>query len=234
MIYRIDKKNFICHMIDHFTSDELIQMTYLIISAKVINGGTCKNVKKINELYPTTEVVNAYAEYEDDKILEKMYLDVLSPTNKSEGNYISNKIYTNIIQPLLNHEDVVLICDEKENPYLDVLCKFLDKKFSIEVIDLNKLFTEGHIGAIYIDRKEISDKAVPICRQALKDMYHSLESTRDGREKILARMSRKDKLRKLKELGIKVTSADKNLDKLLVDAWVNDEDDDDEDYKEWD
>lgn len=64
-------------------------------------------------------------------------------------------------------------------------------------------------------------------------MYRSLESTKDGREKLLSKMRTKDKKRKLKELGITVTSNDTDLDKLLIDAWVNGDEDED-DYKEWD
>lgn len=233
MVYRIDIQHFLTHAVDHFTSTELSTFQYCIISAKIINGGRCQNVGKLNELYPTSEIVSAYAEYEDPKVLEKMYMEMLQPSNSSEGNYISNKIYRYIIKPLLAHEDVVLICDKVENAYIDVLCKFLSKEFKIDVIDLNKLFTEGRVGPIYIDRKEIKDKAVDVTRAALKDMNRALESSRDGREKLLNMMNKSEKKRKLKELGIRVSPGD-DLDRLLMDEWVNDDNDDDEsEYKEW-
>ena len=55
-------------------------------------------------------------------------------------------------------------------------------------------------------------------------MIKSMSTTRDGRLKLISRMSKKDKIEKLKELGIKVTSVDKNnLDELLIDGWVNDD-----------
>lgn len=233
MVYRIDIQHFLTHMIDHFSSDDLVRFQYKIISAKIVNEGLCGNVQKINELYPTSNIVSAYAEYEDTKILEKMFMSILEPDNSKEGDYIANKVYRTIIDPLLNHQDIVLLCDKSENAYLDVLCEFLTKKFAIEVIDLNKLFTDGIVDPIYIDRKEINNKAVDIRRKAVNDMYRSLESTKDGREKLLSKMRTKDKKRKLKELGITVTSNDTDLDKLLIDAWVNGDEDED-DYKEWD
>lgn len=228
MVYRIDIQHFLTHAIDHFTRDELAHFQYAIVSAKVKNGSRAPNVAKIAEIYPSPEVVIAYAEYKDKKILEKMQMEELNSQRDPEtGNDpISNRIYETFVNPLLKHHDIVIICDQLENDYIDVICKYLKKNFEIEVIDLNELFTKGRIGSIYIDRDEIWDKAVDVRRSANKMKYKFLESSRDGKLKLLGIMTKKQKIAKLKELGINVTDADKkNLDKLLIDEWVENDND---------
>ena len=225
MIYRIDKQHFLTHAIDHFTRDELIHLKYAIISAAINNYGKATNVSKVNELYPTVEIIENYAEFKDKRIMEKMYMELLTPDKNERGiNFATTTIYKCFINPLLKNDDVVIICDRNENDYIDVLCKFLKKHFELEVIDLNELFTKGKIGPIYIDRKSIKDKAVDIRLDSLDKKRRDLETTSDGRRKLLGMMNKKEKLRKLKEIGITVNDND-NLDELLIDAWVEDEED---------
>lgn len=233
MIYRIDIQHFLNHAIDHFTRDELAHFQYAIISAAVKNGNRAPNVCKISEIYPSPEIVAAYAEYKDKEILEKMYMEELMPSKHPEtGNDpMANRVYETFVNPLLKHHDIVIVCDQKENDYIDVFCKYLKKQFEIEVIDLNELFTKGRTGAIYIDRSEIWDRAVDVRRAASKMRYRSLESSHDGKLKLLNMMTKKEKIAKLKELGISVTERDKeNLDKLLIDEWVENDNDEDELY----
>lgn len=223
MIYRIDLQHFLTHAIDHFTLEQLTHFQYAIISAKINNGRSVMNTEKINELYPTPDIVISYDEYKDDKILEKMYFEMLE--EKGNKDYMARIIYQTFINPLMKHFDIMIICDEKENPYITCLCKYLHENFSIDVIDLNELFTTGHTGAIYIDRDKIWDKAVDIRRTAGKEMIKTLEQSRDGKLKLLNQMNKKEKIEKCKELGIKINKSDiKDIDKILIDDWVeNDE-----------
>lgn len=227
MIYRIDMQHFLTHAIDHFTREELTHFQYVVISAKVRNQHRTNNVVKLNNLYPDSEIVIAYNEYNDKNILEKMYMEMLCPEKGSTDNdWIANDMYNVFVNPLIQHTDIVIICDRLENDYIDVIVKYLKKKFEIEVIDLNVLFTKGRIGPIYIDRSEIWDKAVDVRKSSVREMIKSLESTKEGKLKLLGRMSRKDKIEKLEELGIKITEADKkNLDKIIIDAWIDVDDD---------
>lgn len=228
MIYRIDYQHFLTHMIDHFTTEEITHFQYAIISAKILNNNKVANVGKISELYPDPETVLTYAEYRDKKVLEKMYMDLLLP-EKREGDkkdWMSNIFYKVFINTFIHHQDVVIICDREENDYIDVLCKCLKTKFAIDVIDLNELFSKGRVGSIYIDRDEVWNKAVDIRRASMNQQFKALSSSRDGKLKLIELMGKKEKLQKLKELGIKVTKSDKeHLDKLLIEEWVdNDED----------
>ena len=228
MIYRIDIQHFLTHAIDHFSRDYLVHFQYAIISAAIKNGNRATNVVKINELYPTPEIVIAYNEYKDKKILEKMYTELLvPPKNAKNGDYwAANIIYKTFINPLMKHFDIVILCDETENDYIDILSKVLKKNFKIDVIDLNKLFKDGHVGPIYIDRDEIWDVSVDIRRQAGKEMIESLSSTHDGKLKLISMWSKKEKISKLKDLGISINKNDmKDLDKLLIEEWVENEDD---------
>lgn len=223
MVYRIDIQHFLTHAIDHFTLRELIHFQYVIISARVKNGRRAANVVKKNDLYPDPEIVEAYASYKDKDILEKMYMDMLCPKKSDTGNDpYANSVYATFVNPLIKHFDLVILCDESENPYIDIFCKYLKKSFEIEVIDLNELFTKGRVGKIYIDREAIWDKAVDVRRSSVKETIRSLESTRDGKLKLLGMMTKKSKIKKLKELGINVSDSDKkDLDKILIDEWVD-------------
>jgi len=229
MIYRIDIQHYLSHAIDHFTPEDLSHFQYAIISAVIRNGGRVLNVVKINDLYPLPEIVTEYAEHQDKTIMEKMYMDYLRPKKDSDPNsknIMANIFYKSFINPLINHVNIMILCDRKENEYIDVICKVLKKEYMIDVIDLNKLFSEGKVGPIYIDRNEIWDKAVDIRRAAGADEIRALESTSGGRLKLLGMMKKKDKIKKIKELGINITSYDKeDLDSILRDAWVNDEED---------
>lgn len=229
MIYRIDIQHFYTHAIDYFTLDELTHFQYAIISAAVKNGARAANVVKLNGLYPTSEMVMAYAEYHDKKILEEMYTELLVPKkgDNTQGNmWAFNTIYKSFVNPLMSHNDIVILCDQTENDYIDILCKIIKKYFKIDVIDLNKLFKEGHIGPIYFDRDEVWDIAVDVRRQAGKEEIESLSTTRDGRMKLIKLFNKKEKLNKLKELGIKVDKNDKDLDRLLIEGWVEELDPD--------
>ena len=230
MIYRIDIQHFLTHAIDYFTPEELSHFQYAIVSAVVKNGGRASNIAKINDLYPLPDIAIDYADYKNKSVMEKMYMDYLCPKKENDvgldKSQMANIFYKTFINTLINHVDVVIICDRCENDYIDVICKVLKKEYKIEVIDLNKLFSEGHIGSIYIDRDEIWDKAVDIRRAAGKDQIKALESTSGGRLKLLNMMNKKQKIQKIKELGIKINSYDKkDLDAILMDGWVNDEDD---------
>lgn len=228
MIYRIDMQHYLTHAIDYFTRDELTHFQYAIVSAKIRNGGRVSNMAKISLLYPTPEIIYNYAEYQDVSLMEKMYMEVLYP-KKSDSMYftISSEFIKVFVNPLKAHQDIMIICDKDENVYIDVLCKCLKEHYAIEVIDLNVLFSKGRIGPITINLDEIHDRTVDIARAATKEMISQLETTSGGREKLLTQhMSTKNKIDKLKELGIRVTTNNKKeIDQLLMDAWVNDQED---------
>lgn len=226
MIFRIDMQHFISHMIDYFPSNELRSMQYCIISGVVKNGSRSQNVVKFNDLYPTPDTVMLYAETGDKDLLYKSYKQMLEGNvkNKDDYNPFDGLIYKTFINPLLMNNNIVIVCDKNENDYIDCICRYLDEKFEIEVIDLNKLFTEGKIGPIYIDREVIHDKAVDIRRAAIKEEIKNISSTRDGKASLIAKMSTKKKMKELKRYGIKVTKDDKkDLDKMLLDEWCEED-----------
>lgn len=228
MIYRIDFQHFLIHAIDHFTADDLCHFQYAIISAAILNNGRVQNAAKIVYLYPPSDIITDYGIHKDKSIMEKMYLDYLNPNKKSDGiskDQMNNIFYRTFINPLINHVDIMIICDRSENEYIDILCDVLKKEYEIDVIDLNQLFSKGYVNDIYIDRDVISDIAVDIRRKAAIENKKSMESTSDGRLKLLGMMNKKEKIKKIEELGINVINFDnEDLNKILMDAWVNDED----------
>lgn len=229
MIYRIDIQHFLTHAIDYFTQEEISHFQYAVISAIVKSYSSVLNVSKVDSLYPLPEILIDYEDHKDKSIMEKMYMDFLSPKKENDAGmtkrHMANIFYRTFINTLNNHVDIMIVCDRSENEYIDVICKVLKKDYSLEVIDLNKLFSEGRIGPIYIDRKEIWDKCVDIRRAAGKDMNDAIESSKDGRKFLLSKMTKKQKIKKIEELGITLTNYNKKeLDSILMDIWVLDED----------
>ena len=227
MIYRIDMQHFLSHAIDHFTSQDLSHFQYAIVSAVVRNTGKMNNVVKINNLYPLPEIVTEYAEHNDRSIMEKMYMAYLDPKTEDDSIGISamrNIFYRTFVNPLSLHFNIMIVCDRSENEYIDVICKVLKKRYAIEVIDLNKLFSEGHVGPIYIDRDEIWDKCVDIRRDSARDQNKALASTSEGRMRLLSNMNKKAKIKLIEKLGFHITNYNEDdLDKILIDGWVKDE-----------
>jgi len=132
--------------------------------------------------------------------------------------------YESFLNNVLNHVSIVLLSRADENFWVDILIEYLKDEYHVETIDLNELFKTGQVGPIRIDYDEIHNRSVDVRRQAGKEMIRSLESTRGGREKLLGMMDSKEKIRKCKDLGIKVTKADiNNLDEILMEAWVEED-----------
>lgn len=217
MIFRIDIERYLTHAIDHFSRDDLANFQYLIVGTLTNNGrAPVGSVVKVNDLVPPIEIQSAFASSGDIDMLHKEYSKVLDESKST--------LYKAFINPLLYHHNIVIICKEAENPYVDVIVEYLKKNFKIECIDLNKLFITGRVGPIYIDRAEIHNKAVDIRREAVTMAHKALESTKGGRLKLLSNMNTKNKIKKLREIGFTVTKADlKDLDTLLIENWVEDE-----------
>ena len=205
-------------------------MEYAIISAKVTNNSKFQSCVKVNELYPSIETTIAYAETGDKKILEKMYMAELKPEKKGgrEVSPVGALVYNAFIAPFLHHVNMMIVCDEDENDYIDVLCKFLKDEYKLEVIDLNQLFTKGKVGPIHIDRDEVHDKAVDIRRAAATDQFKAMTSTKDGKAMWINSLSKKKKIHLLKKYGIDAGDGD-NLDALLLEEWCREDGQWDED-----
>ena len=227
LVYRITFDRFLVYAIDYFSLEDLSQIQYLVLSAKITNLGKLPNVVKINNLYPTVEIVTTYAESGDKAMMHKMYWDYLSGEDEyksDEWNPIDGLIYRAFINPLLHHYDIMIVCDRAEDDYVDVLVEYLERRFEVPVINLNQLFDTGSVDTIYIDRDQIQDNAVDIRRKAATEEMRSLSTSRDGRIKLIGMMSHKEKKRKLRELGINSNGlSDKEISQLIYDAWVDED-----------
>lgn len=205
-------------MIDYFTTNELLSLQYLVLSAGIHNSGLVSNVVKINDLYPTTEIASGYIDYGDKDLFRKSYTEELKDTK--------NILYRTVLRPIVKfHHNIVLISkDGVEEFYLEVMADYLRKQFGMPTIDLNQLFTEGETDVFYIDRQTVHNNTVDIARDVVRMERRDLESTIDGRIKLIRDIMNKDeKLKKLKELGIRVKKSDRDdLDRLLMEAWLED------------
>lgn len=222
MLYRIDFQHFLVDMIDYFTQTEILHCQYLLLSAKVTNQKRIDNVVKASILWPDNDSLIRYAETHNFELFQKEYhahLDT-KETNERDVSWSGASIYNSVVYLVLQHEDVIIVCDREENFIVDAFCNYIKKHWHLDVIDLNVLFSKGEIGPYYIDRIKIRNSAVDIRRAAGRDKLKVMDGTRDGRLRHLQLMNKKEKIAKLKSLDIKVHEND-NLDALLIDAWVN-------------
>ena len=215
MLYRIDYDQFLINMIDYFTLDELKGIQFLIIGT-LPNRGLCTNITKAGVLYPVSETCENYMTYGDKEVMKKMYYDDLKECKEV--------IYTTIVENILNHVDIMIVCRKAENDYIDVFCEYLKEKFDVDCIDMNKLFAGETLDEIKLHGRKIRNNSIGIRRKAAEDAVKSLSSTASGRRKLMGMMSVKEKINRLKEVGIHVSKADiQNLDELLLEAWVEDD-----------
>ncbi len=216
MLFRIDYEHFLSHMIDHFTRNEILQMLYIVISANMpIGSRSVTNISKFSEFYPTTEDIQTLISTGDEKLFKKIYIDKLHEDTSTRID-----IYNTFVTPVDHHTNICILCRENENLYIDAIVEYLKTEYTVDCVDLNKLFTDGHSGELYINFDKVHDKMVGVRRIAAKMNYEMLERTPDGRREIMSRMSKKDKIKKLREMDISVNKND-DIDTLLKDEWVN-------------
>jgi len=207
-------------MIDYFTKNELLHFQYVLLG-KVTNNGKLESVGNCNLLYPSVDVIDIYEEG-NIKAAKKMYREYLFPKNENK-NWIYPLLNETFINTLTLHHDVILMYTDDVKPYIDFLMEFLYDELKLEFLDLNKLFEEGKVGPLYLDLKALQKKIRPMIREEQERKNALVASTEQGRNNLLSKMNTQDKIKKLKELGIKVSKDDikeKKLDKLLHDAWV--------------
>ena len=225
MVYRITFDRFLLYGIDYLSLQDITQIHYLVLSARVTNLGKLPNVVKISDLYPTVDIVTTYAESGDKMLMYKMYWDYLSGEDEythDEWNPTDTIVYKAFINPLIRHFDVMIVCDRSEDEYVDVLTDYLDKKFGVPVINLNRLFDEGRVGPIYLDRDRVRDNAVDVRRKAANEEAKALSTSRDGRLKLIGMMNAKEKRKRLRDLGISPEGmSNKEMDEVLFDVWVD-------------
>lgn len=225
MVYRIDLQHFLTHAIDYFSYDDLMGFQYCIISSVVKSQARISNMAKINMLYPNSDDIIQYYDDQNIDLFRKRYKHMLVGDKDDRINSLLPLLYNTFVQPTLNHHSVLIVCDQSENYYIDVLCDVLNDQFAIEVANLNDLFTKGRLGSVYIDRDEIHDRAVDMRRMSATISYREKALTVDGRASLLESMKPAAMKQKLKELGINVNKSDKkHLKEMLMESWVNDED----------
>jgi hypothetical protein len=174
-----------------------------------------------NDMYPTAEMIDTYIQTEDPEIFYKMYKKFMDHTEegiRANASMFKQNVYATFVKPVLGHNDVCIVCDRSENVYIDMLVRYIKESFKLDCIDLNTLFQKGKVGPLYIDRDDIHDRSVKLAREMAKATKESLATTKDGRDKLISIMSKKEKLKKLDDLGITPYDND-DIDELLRDAW---------------
>lgn len=223
MIYRIDFQTFLLHGIDYFTREELMDMKYMLVTLKLMNGGAVRDkVTKYIDVVPNN-IVGEFDPNTEKEKFRRAYLSMLKERNYiDETLSITASIYKNILHPLVNHEDRMLMCDQTENYMLDIFCEFLKDKFNVDVINLNKLLLEGDHDTVKYKYQHYKNLCHKIHKEVADQYSRDQCSTSKGRKKILKKWSSDQKARQLKMLGVNAKKYNKkDYDKILTDLWVN-------------
>lgn len=217
MIYMVSHEKFLMHMIDYFTRDELSYLEYRIISAGMIAGNNSLSVSSANALFPSFENQNIW--------IETQNLDALKRGFYEDLDLEYNTLYYSIVEPFGEHLDVVLITTDQEYVYLEILAEYLMERFKIPVIDLNRLFKKGEVDPISWNPKRIQDSIRKLQRKIKEANNDSMASTASGRLNLLDRMDRKERIKKLIQIGVEVDAheSDEVIQELLMEAWVKDD-----------
>ena len=214
MLYNITWENYLLHLIDHCSKEELLSFKYVIVSGYVFNGNRMENVTKSMPLYPLPELLSEFKSLPRASF-EAHYHEMLREQ--------FHDIHLIIMDPITSHHNVLIVWSKKEEEYLYPLLTFLKNEFNLPSINLNQLFERGYIDPIEFDLEKISEAYKPRMRKLIQEQNDIISKTSEGRRNLLSKMSNKEKKRKLKSLGIKFNDND-NLDNLLIEGWVNDED----------
>lgn len=217
MIYIVSHEKFLMHMIDYFTRDELSYLEYRIISAGMIAGNNLLSVASANALFPSFENQNIW--------IDTQNLDALKQGFYEDLDLEYNTLYHSIVEPFSEHLDVVLLTTDQEYVYLKILAEYVRERFKIPVIDLNRLFDKGEVDPIKWNPKRIRDSILKLQRKIKEASDDSMASTASGRLNLLDHMNRKERIKKLIQIGVDVDAheSDEVIQELLMEAWVKDD-----------
>lgn len=227
MLCRISYELYLSHMLDFFTSDELTNMSYAIISSGIRNQGmfgandslSTKRMVSVNPLYPSSDIIAEYKDYPD--VFKKEYIRELKGSE--------NLIYLTFVSSIIyNRHNIVILYRERESMYIDILTEFIYKRFKLGCINLDELFKTGSTDIQSIHRKKIMVSTEEIKLKTVKEINESFMKTENGRLSILDRMSKSEKLDKMKELGIKLPkdTSEKKITEILKEEWCMMEEED--------
>nr|DAN39850.1 MAG TPA: hypothetical protein [Caudoviricetes sp.] len=217
MIYMVSHEKFLMHMIDYFTRDELSYLEYRVISAGMVSGNNVLSVVSANALFPSFENQNLWIETNNRDALKKGFYEDL------DLEY--NTLYHSVIEPFAEHMDVVLITTEQEFVYLEILAEYLLERYKLPIINLNQLFGQGEIDPMKWNPKRIMDGIRRIQRKIKEANQDSMSSTPSGRLTLMNHMDRKERIKKLIQIGVDVDAheSDEVIQELLMEAWVKDD-----------
>lgn len=139
MLFNIDYENFLLYAIDYFKREELLDFLYIIVSAGIIHPSgklSTDKIFKLSSLYPPYDIISLRENGYDDKVIKTKYYNYLKEYSV---------IYDIVTYATIQHKNIVIICRNNENYFIDMLCDFIYDKFKLPSINLNSLFTKGKV-----------------------------------------------------------------------------------------
>lgn len=151
MLFNINYENFLLYAIDYFKREELLDFTYVIVSA-IIPHRTSKlpvnKIYKLSSIFPPCDIVSLWMDGYDDGTIKTKYYDYLKDSN------VIRDIVTSVA---IEHKNIVIICKKEEDYFINIICDFIYDEFKLPSINLNSLFTKGGIYVKRYNRNKIME-----------------------------------------------------------------------------
>lgn len=211
-------------MIDWFDYPIMTSIYWVVLSYEIGWTGRNNKVWKPSSdnggIFPPGSIIDYYDETRDYATSKKMYWDYLMKReNELDIPCAVADIYKHVIAPTKHHCNVCIVYTEPETWVCDALGEFIKDKFAVEMVDLDHLFKHGWVKGFYLDLELIREKSSEIeLTSKLLDIHDKIQ-TSSGRAELMSKMSKKEKIKLLKDLGIKASKSD-DVDRMLTEAWV--------------
>lgn len=191
-IYIMDSKTLLKDFVNQ-NPKMVLKTQYVIVSQSIKRRGRYKNIIIGNHLYPDMSILTEYMDTEDKEIFEEDYMEELKQYDAFFATLIKGAIEERFT--------IVFLCSKteaKDFGYLDILSKYVWKRFKFPVYDY-KALSKGKSGSVKYNKESVIRTCNSALKKAkekqLKDKMRSVA----GRREILSDMSKKDMIKELKE-----------------------------------
>ena len=191
----MNSKQFLEHFVPKNKSKIVLGTQYVIISRRIKSMKNRKSVVTANFLYPNNSILSEYTVDSDSDAFFDAYIDQLSDNIPFLATLIKG-----VIKDKYN---IVFMCTKAEEKlgYFDALRYFIESTFKFPIYTYKKDKIEKSKYDKY-DKKKILKKCNKILKNAQKSQLDRMESCIEGRRKLASKMSKKEMIKKLKEIGV--------------------------------
>lgn len=196
MIYFMDTKTLHKRFLKKEGPEIVLEAQYCIVSSRIRKTENMDNIAIVTSLLYPSKYDIIYLE-SDDEVVAKYYSQLQSMRPML---FFSNIVKASIKQGY----DIVFLCTPNEYKlgYMSIMADHISREFSIPVIDYkyNKIY----------DEVLNEEKTLRICKEVKKNRERQMMLTEEGRKTLVKNMSKKDKIKMLKQRNLYYKGMDKD------------------------